>query len=138
MKGTAMGGGIRKIKEVRKARNLAPARFDIDGMSEGLVGGGGVNGADEPQPALCERTHVVSFRMMTNEIEVGDAVEAALGSPPELVVADKTVGVLCERRQAQTLAACLSSGYSVSGSIVSIDHELGEGLASVAGVRTRR
>jgi hypothetical protein len=87
---------------------------------------------------LCERSQLVAFRLTTAEdVEVGADVRVVLGTPPAIVVDRRTAGYLTDRRQAQTIAACLSSGYLVSGEIVALDEELGGGLASVAGVRER-
>jgi hypothetical protein len=137
-----VGGGVRKIKETRKSRNLVPARWQGDGTESVETGSGSAGSSGgavaRERPSPCEQEHVVAFRVVAEAAALGVGVEVMLDAPAELVAAGETVGILSDVRQSQTLSACLASGYRFFGGIVAIDRELGEGLATVAGVPTEK
>jgi hypothetical protein len=127
-----LGGGIREVKEARKAPILSPHDSDRSLPPDGQ----GVGAAGDLSLPLCERSQIVAFQLMKPDgVEVGAAVRVVLGTPPAIVLDRRTIGHLTDRRQAETIAACMSSGYLVSGEIVTLDEELREGFAVVAGVR---
>ena len=132
-----MGGGKRSFQEVRKARQLAPAL----GSYEADAGGSRSSEAPEAQglrEPLCEREQTVSFRLFDGaKLALGDAVAVLLGSPPTVATATARVGELTDARQSETLLACIEADYSIFGEVIAIDTDLREGLATVAGVRTR-
>lgn len=126
-----MGGGERKVKETPK--RLRPRRTTETPLDESGGGSGG-NVPDLTVP-ICEREQAISFRI-ESEIEAGSQLRVQRGQPPVIVVDGRVVGRLSDARQAATLSACMNDGYAIVGELVAVDSELGEGLATVFGVRT--
>lgn len=123
-----MGGGNSRKPETRKSAVLAPGSTDALGERSG--------GIDDLTLSLCEREHRVAFRLNDGAgAEVGDLALIARGDPPVVLIQGRPIGWVSDRKQAQTLAACIDDGYRISGEITTVDISLRGGLAAVAGVR---
>lgn len=135
-----MGGGKRRFPEVRKARRLAPPRLANEDQVQGDS-----SSQSQPTPetdglrdSVCERAQLVAFRLFDEaDVTVAEAVRVTFGQPPIVVSENGRIGELSDLRQAQTLSACISSGYSILGEVTAVDLDLREGLASVAGLRAQ-
>jgi hypothetical protein len=96
-------------------------------------------GQGESAPAieelhLCEKPQTVSFRA-TSRVAAGTEIRVMRADPPAVIADGVQIGAVSNRQQAATLNACLDDGYAISGSVVTFDQDLGEGLATVVGVR---
>lgn len=127
-----MGGGERKVKETPK--RLRPRRTN-DTAIDGSGGGSGGGQVPDLDVSICEREQAISFRV-AGKIEAGSQLRVQRGQPPVIVVDGRVVGRISNARQAATLSACMNEGYAIVGELIAVDMELGEGLATVFGVRT--
>lgn len=120
-----MGGGNTTREEVAKRIRQFLGRD-----------GGGAMGAEPAaeELLLCEKPQTVSFRA-AGAVAVGTEIRIARADPPAVIAGGAQVGTVSNRQQAATLNACLDDGYAISGTVVTLDPDLGEGLATVAGVR---
>jgi hypothetical protein len=124
-----MGGGRRKIKEVRKSSNLSARHSSQTGGPAGAEA--------DLSVSLCERKQQLTIRMSAGaRLSQGDSISAVRASPPAILVSGLPIGEISDPQQAQTIAACLDAGYSITGEVTMVNAALGTALALVAGVRS--
>ena len=123
-----MGRGSRTKEESRtrtSAVNLRAAA--LEGQMEGTEGGS----AREESPCEEAKTLSVLFAIPP-AVKQGDAVKLRLGIPPVVLARGIEVGHV-QSPDASYAEACLLEGYTLSGSVQSIDPVSGGGTILVTG-----
>lgn len=123
-----MGRGSRTKEESRTLTSAVNLRAAAqEGQMEGAEGGN----AQGEVPCEAARTLRVLFTIPTSAKQ-GDPIKLRLGIPPAVLIRGIEVGQVQET-DASHAEACLLEGYTLSGSVQSIDPESGAGTILVTG-----
>lgn len=126
-----MGGGTRRIQEVRRARLLSPR----DG---GLGLGSRGSGAGTPEDlSICEREQSLIVQIADGEsVEIGQSIAVVRGMPLAVIADDRRIGYIADRRQSAVMLGCLNAGFRIAGEVTAFDVTSRAALATVAGARS--
>ena len=123
-----MGRGSRTKEESRTLSSAANLRAAaLEGRMEGAEG----DSAQEESPCEAAKTLAVLFTIPSS-VKRGDAVKLRLGIPPAVLARGTEVGHVQEP-DASYAEACLLEGYTLGGSVQSINLESGAGTILVTG-----